>query len=174
MNPALLQLGFVFGQLGLIAVGGGITVLAEMQRQVVSVHHWMSGTAFASLFALAQASPGPNLLVVTLVGWHVAGLAGALVATLAMFGPPAVLAYGVAHVWQRWRDRPWRAQVQAGVTPVVAGLLMAASVMLSLSTSTSPVAALVTLGTAVVLGTTRLNPLWLLAAAAGLGLLGVV
>ncbi len=164
----------VFSQLGLAAVGGGNTVLPEMHRQVVQVHHWLTDSEFTSLFALAQASPGPNMLVSTLIGWRVAGLAGALTATLSMVGPPATLAFTVASAWQRFRDRPWRGHVQRGITPLVAGLVMSAAVLLSISTSTSPEAAILTLVCGGVLVSTRLNPLWLLASGALLGIAGLI
>ena len=70
-----------YAQMSLLAVGGVSAVLPEMQRPVVPVHTWMGGAEFASLFALAQAAPGPNMLVSTLMGWRVAGLPGALAAT---------------------------------------------------------------------------------------------
>jgi len=85
----------------LLAFGGGNTILPEMQRQVVEVQNWMSAREFASLYALAQAAPGPNLLVSSLIGWRVAGLSGALVATLAVCVPAGLLTYFVAAAWQR-------------------------------------------------------------------------
>lgn len=174
MSGPVGELVWVFIPLGLAAVGGGNTVLPEMHRQVVAVHGWMSDGEFASLFALAQAAPGPNMLVSTLIGWRVAGGAGAVAATFAMVGPPALLAYAVAHVWQRFRDRWWRTAVQTGITPVVAGLMAAAAILLSVATSTSPARAALTLGAAGVLIATRLNPLWVLGTGAALGVLGVV
>ena len=86
MNPDLAWLGALYAQLSLLAVGGVVTVLPEMQRAVVEVRGWMAPAEFAALFALAQAAPGPNMMVATLVGWRVAGLPGALVATLGMIG----------------------------------------------------------------------------------------
>jgi uroporphyrinogen-III decarboxylase len=77
----LAALAAVFAQMSLLAFGGGTSVLGEMQRQVVEVHPWMSAQEFAALYALAQAAPGPNMLVTTLIGWRVAGLPGALIAT---------------------------------------------------------------------------------------------
>jgi hypothetical protein len=71
MNDTLISLAIIFSQLSLLAFGGGNTILPEMQRQVVEVHHWMPASEFSALFALAQAAPGPNLMVVTLVGWPV-------------------------------------------------------------------------------------------------------
>ena len=171
---AVGELMTMYSQLGLAAVGGGNTVLPEMHRQVVQVHHWMSDSEFASLVALAQAAPGPNMLVSTLIGWRVAGFTGAVAATLSMVGPPAVLAFTVSSAWNRFRDRPWRKRLQAGITPVVAGLILAAAVLLSLATSVSPGAGVVTAVTAAALIATRLNPLWLLAAGAALGVLGLV
>ena len=87
MNDTLIAIATIFSQLSLLAFGGGNTILPEMQRQVVDVHHWMSAHEFTALFALAQAAPGPNMMIVSLVGWHVAGWSGLLVASLAKFGP---------------------------------------------------------------------------------------
>jgi chromate transporter len=86
MSQTLIALAIIFTQLSVLAFGGGNTILPEMQRQVVEVHHWMTAEDFSALFALGQAAPGPNLMVVTLVGWHVAGFWGMLVTSLAKFG----------------------------------------------------------------------------------------
>ncbi|MCX7159333.1 MAG: chromate transporter, partial [Proteobacteria bacterium] len=57
-----------FAVLSLLSVGGAVSVLPEMHRSLVDVHGWMSGREFSDLFALAQAAPGPNVLVVSLFG----------------------------------------------------------------------------------------------------------
>ena len=87
----LAELASVFAQFSLLAFGGANAVLPEMQRQVVDVHHWMNAREFAALFALAQAAPGPNMMVVSLVGWRVAGFWGALVTTGAVAAPSSML-----------------------------------------------------------------------------------
>ena len=69
--------------MSLFAVGGALSAIPEMHRIAVDVNHWMSDRQFADMVAIAQLSPGPNVLVVTLIGFHVAGVAGGLVATLA-------------------------------------------------------------------------------------------
>ena len=74
----LTELALVYAQLSLLAFGGANAVIPEMQRQVVDVHHWMTAREFAGLYALAQAAPGPNMMVVSLVGWRVAGVLGRL------------------------------------------------------------------------------------------------
>ena len=91
MMQTLWALAQIFTQLSVLAFGGGNTILPEMQRQVVDVHGWMTAADFSALFALGQAAPGPNLMVVTLVGWHVAGWSGMLVTTLAKFGPSSII-----------------------------------------------------------------------------------
>src|SRR5690349_606553 len=106
-----------FALLSLVAVGGANVVVPDIHRFVVESQGWMSGPEFAQLFAIAQAATGPNVIVVTLIGWQVAGLAGALVATAAMTGPTCLLTYGVSRVWDRFRDKPWRKAVQTGLVP---------------------------------------------------------
>jgi chromate transporter len=173
-HALLTDLAAVFAQLSLLAFGGANAVLPEMQRQVVQVHPWMTAAEFAALFALAQAAPGPNMLVATLVGWRVAGLGGALVATLSLCAPSSVLTFGVAHLWYRFRAAPWRVLVQRGLMPVTAGLLMASAVLLTESTTTNWKTAALTGAATVVFLRVRLNPLILLAAGAALGVLGVL
>jgi chromate transporter len=94
-NP-LISLAGYFALLSLFAVGGANAAIPEMHRIAVEVMHWMSDRQFADSFAISQVSPGPNIIIVTLIGYHVAGLAGAAVATAAMCGPTCVLAFLVA------------------------------------------------------------------------------
>ena len=92
----LLQLIVVFGSLSLLSFGGTNTVLPEMHRQAVSVQHWLTDLQFASIFAISQASPGPSRLIVSLVGLKAAGWLGALVATVAMFTPSALVTFAAS------------------------------------------------------------------------------
>jgi chromate transporter len=174
MMAPLAALAVLYAQLSLIAIGGANVLLPEMQRQVVDVRHWMSAAEFAHLFALAQAAPGPNMLIVTLVGWRVAGLAGALVATISLVVPAACLCFTVTRAWDRFREQHWRRIVQAALTPVTVGLVLAAAVLLGAATARSVGAVLVTLAVAACALGTRLNPLWLLAAGAAIGVAGLI
>ncbi len=174
MRPHLVWLALIFGQLSLLAVGGVNATVPEMQRQVVDVHGWMSARDFAALYALAQAAPGPNMLVSTLVGRSVAGIAGASVATLAMIGPSSALTWVSASAWHRFRTRPWRRRVQAGITPVTVGLVAAAAALLAASTAVTWRAGLLTLAVAAAVLGTRLHPLLLLAAGGLLGVAGAL
>ncbi len=173
MSGQLSALAALFAELSMLAIGGANTLVPEMQRQVAA-HGWMPPAEFAALFALAQAAPGPNMLVVTLVGWRVAGLQGALVSTAAFVVPSGILTYAVARAWHRLREVTWRQVVQAGVTPVTVGLVMAAAVLLCRATVHGVATLLLAAVTVAVLLSTRLHPLWLLAAGAALGAAGLL
>ena len=174
MMDLLLQIALDFSGLSLLAVGGGPPGLPEMQRNVVEVHGWMGASQFADLYAIAQASPGPNILIVCLVGWKVAGLAGALTATLAMVGPSCVLTCLVAGAWDRFREANWRRVVQLGVAPLTVGLMLSSGYLLTRSADDSLAAYALTGATVVALMVTRINPLWLIGAGALIGLAGLV
>jgi chromate transporter len=176
MKPldTLLTLGVQFAILSLFAVGGAMAVIPEMHRQAVEVSHWMTERQFADLFAIAQAAPGPNIIIVTLIGYQAAGFAGALAATLAMCGPSCVLTYYVSRTFDRFRDAKWRIVLHAGLVPVSVGLFAAGAFIIARAADTSLVAFAITAATAAVTYFTRLNPLWLFVLAGALGYLGLV
>ena len=173
-DTKIWALATTFGFLSFIAIGGANAIIPEMHRQAVDVHHWMTSGRFTDLFAIAQASPGPNILIVTLIGWDVAGLAGAFVATLAMIVPTSIVAYHVGRIWHRFRNPRWRMAIQAGVTPVTIGLIAASAYVLSRAADTSVALAALTFGTAVVLTLTRVHPLLPIALGGVLGAVGIV
>ncbi|WP_020180608.1 chromate transporter [Methylopila sp. M107] len=172
MIATLIALALIFGELSLLAFGGGYTILPEMQRRVVEVQHWMTAEQFSAMFALAQAAPGPNMMVVPLVGWHVAGFAGAAVTSLAKFGPAAVVTCLALKAWDRFRDRPWRAIVQAGLVPMTAGLVTASAIVITEASAPNLALAAIAGGCALVTAFTRIHPLLALAAGAAVGLAG--
>ncbi|GAA3604582.1 chromate transporter [Gibbsiella greigii] len=171
MMGVLLSLALIFTELSLMAFGGGVSILPEMQRQVVEVHHWMSAQEFSALFAMAQAAPGPNMMVVPLIGWHVAGWAGLLVSSVAKFGPSSLVTLLVMNAWKRFKDKPWRRIVQTGLVPVTVGLVAASGLLIAEASATNwRLAVLILLAT--VFGMSkRIHPLWVLAGGALLGLL---
>ena len=172
-NP-ILTLVWTFGLMSLFAVGGANSAIPEMHRIAVDVQHWMSDKQFADVFAISQMSPGPNVLIVTLIGYSVAGVAGALVATLAMCGPTALLAYYVSRLLERSSHSRWPAIIQAALVPLSIGLMGASGLILALTSDQSWAAALTTAVAAVLAFATRLNPFWLLLAGGLLGFAGVV
>ena len=170
----LTTLAGYFALMSLFAIGGANSAVPEMHRVAVEVERWMSERQFADVFAIAQVTPGPNVIIVTLIGYHVAGLAGALVATLAMCGPTCVFAFYVSQVWERFRDARWRIAIQAGLLPISIGLIAASAFVVASVVAHNFAAVAVTAVTAVVSYTTRLNPLWVFAAAALIGLAGLL
>ncbi len=166
----MFDLAGVFGKLSLLAVGGVNSTLPEMARAVVDERHWMTARQFSQLFAIAQAAPGPNMLVAALMGAHVAGVAGGVVASLALILPSGILVMLVAGLWQRFAAARWRQVAQAGILPVTAGLVFAAAYVLARAADTSLLLGGVTAAAAVLSLRSTLHPLWLLAGGALAGL----
>jgi chromate transporter len=172
MTSPLVALAGYFALLSLFAVGGANAAIPEMHRISVEVMHWMSDRQFADMFAIAQISPGPNVILVTLIGYHVAGILGAAVATVAMCGPTCVLAFFVSGIWERFKTAHWRMAIQAGLVPLSLGLIAASAFVLARTADHNIYAGLITAATVLVASFTRLSPLWLFAAGGLLGLSG--
>jgi chromate transporter len=168
----LMVLAGHFALLSLFAIGGANAAVPEMHRLVVEVRGWMDDRQFADMFAIAQLAPGPNVILVTLIGYHVAGLTGAAVTTAAMCGPTCVFAYFVGHVWERFKTARWRIAIQAGLVPVAIGLIAASAAVLAQAADKTWTAAAITAATAAIAYWSRLNPLWMFTVAAVLGFAG--
>jgi chromate transporter len=172
-NP-IWSLVSTFGLMSLFAVGGANAAIPEMQRIAVDVHHWMSDRQFADIYAISQLSPGPNVLIVTLIGYAVAGFGGALAATLAMCVPTAALAYFVSRLLRRSTQSPWPSIIQASLVPLSIGLMAASALIVAKAADQNITGVILTLAVAAVAFATRLNPLWLLLAGGVLGAVGLI
>lgn len=161
----LLKLAQVFALLSLVSIGGLNATLPEIRRQLVDVHGWMSNTTFAHLFAVSSAAPGPNVLIVSLIGWHLAGIAGLAVATVAIVLPSSLLALVVTRALGRWSASRWVDIGKASLTPVALGLILASGVSMMRIASHSPLTVAISLCACAFAVLTRRNPLW--AAATG-------
>ena len=171
-GTTLLQLVVMLAPLSLISVGGINVVLPEIHRQSVEVYGWLTDAQFADLFALARAMPGPNMLIVALIGWQAAGWLGGLVATLAFTIPSALVAFGAARAAGRFRRAPWRRPLQAGLLPITAGLILATGAVVTTAADTTPFAYAITAITVVIMTWSRVHPLLLMGVAALLALAG--
>jgi len=192
MNPILqlspadwLNLFTHFLTLSVMSVGGAISTSSEMHRFLVEQHHWLSQEQFNQSIALAQAAPGPNVLFVALMGWHVgmnaggtgAALFGVLVAMVGILTPSTIITYSAARWGHRNRDlRSVRAFSQ-GMAPVVVALLLSTAWILvsSVGHGGADWPLWIVAGiSCLLMWRTRLHLLWLLGAGALLGAFGLV
>jgi chromate transporter len=157
--------------LSLLAIGGALTVVPDMHRVLVDQMGLLSDAQFSASIAIGQASPGPNVLFVAVMGYQAAGLPGAAVTLLGIMLPSTTLALSAAR-WSHAR-RDWRAvqAFKAGMAPIVIGLLLATGWILTAETPGWR-AGLVTLAAAVLVWRTRVHLLVLVGAGAVLGALG--
>ncbi|MGZ3446083.1 MAG: chromate transporter [Myxococcaceae bacterium] len=159
----LLALFWIFFRLGLVSFGSVFAVLPELQRALVD-QGWITPEGFVQAFVLGQVVPGPAMAMCTVIGWRVAGVAGALFAFVGIYsGPVAIMAAAYA-VYHRGRAVTWVRRLELAVRPVVLGLLAASAV--SLLWTTAGTHHLLALAVAVVVGalamTGRLGPLALI------------
>jgi chromate transporter len=162
-----------FLTLSLLSVGGAITVVPDMHRYLVGQAALLTDAQFNASIAIAQASPGPNVLFVAVMGWQAAGWAGTLATLLGIMLPSTTLALAAARWGQARAD--WRSlrAFRAGMAPVTIGLLFATGWIL-MGDAPSWRLALLTAACALLVWRTRLHLLWLIAAGAVLGATGLV
>lgn len=158
----LVTLALVFTQLSLLAFGGGAAILPEMQHQVVEVHHWMSASEFSAMFAMAQAAPGPNMMIVPLVGWHVAGLSGLLVTMFAKFVPSSVLAIFALQFWNRFKAHPWRNRFEQALKPITVGLILVSAWIIADASAHNALLVGVVLISTILSMFKKVHPLWVM------------
>ena len=170
----LTQILVLFSSLSILSIGGGNTVLPEMHRKAVSGYGWLTNKQFADVFAISQAAPGPSILIVTIIGYKAAGIPGALLATIAMMLPAAVLVYLVSRVWERAKDMPLRKAIERGLAPLTVGLILASGWVMSKAADHDWRAYLLTAVCTAIFSTTKINPLFIVAAAGLIGWLGWV
>lgn len=169
-NPVLALL-LIMAPLSLMSVGGGQAILPEVHRQVVSVHGWIDEATFVADFAISKMAPGPTSLIVALIGWQAAGLAGAAVATVAIFLPSSILVLLLARIWARYRGAAWQKAVEQGLAPVAAGLILAGSLTLFRAASGGWLAWAVAAVATAAMTMTQVNPLLLIGGGAAVFLL---
>ena len=171
--------------LSLLSVGGAVSTLPDMHRYLVDQQHWLSEAQFNASVAIAQAAPGPNVLFVALMGWHVglnngsmwAGLFGTLVTMSGILLPSATLTFLTARWGHANRELKIVRSFKLGMAPIVIGLLLSTGFIMANSHNQPhfnlPLCLLAAL-CALVVWRTRTHLLWLLALGAVLGWSGIV
>jgi chromate transporter len=173
--------------LSVMSIGGAISTSSEMHRFLVEQHGWLTQAQFNQSLTLAQAAPGPNVLFVALMGWHVgmnagspaAALFGVLVTMVGIMTPSTLLTYTAARWGHRNRDLRAVRAFKQGMAPLVIGLLLSTAWIMASSAGEGAVAGparmwLLAVASGLVIWRTRLHLLWLLAAGALLGAFGLV
>jgi chromate transporter len=112
-----------FFKVGALTFGGGLTIIAFIQDQVVNQLHWISAEEFLEGLAIGQVTPGPVIMLAAFVGYKVAGVAGAAVAAGAIFLPSFVLLMSILPWLERFRALKWVRAAMRGVSPAVVGAI---------------------------------------------------
>ena len=157
-----------------IAVGGPSAILPDIHRYLVEARQLLTSAQFAEIYTLAQVAPGPNVMYVTLIGWHLAGWAGAAATTIPLLVPATTLTLLVGHFIERHPNAPIGRAVRRGLAPITIGLMFASATILMRAVNHDWRGYSITLLTAALALRKSWNPLWLLAAGALAGMLGLV
>lgn len=175
VTSVLVQLFSVFSGMSLLLFGGGYIFIPMIQEAVVNAHGWLSLEDFGASIALGQVTPGPILISATFIGYKVAGLAGAVVATVAIFAPPAALIILAAQQLERFRHLSRFKAAQAGIRAAVFGMIIAAALSLLMGIASEATNLLaptaIFLLSCVVLMYLKKGEIWTVMIAAALGVL---
>jgi chromate transporter len=126
-----LQLFWVFFKIGLFGFGGGYTMVSMIRMEVVDEYQWMTAGEYADLLALSQMTPGPiSINAATFVGFTQAGILGAVLATFSLCLPSLLLMAFVISLFFKYKESPYIKEPMALMTPVVAGLIISAALMM--------------------------------------------
>ena len=167
----LTEIGTFFFKVGALTFGGGLTMLALIQEQVVDQFHWLTHQEFIDGLALGQFTPGPVLMVAAYVGYKVAGLGGAAIAATASFLPSFILMLSILPVFERVRTLVWTKAAMQGVGPAVIGVMAVFLVRMAPHALPDPWAVAMLIGTLIALLAWRLGALKLISAGAVIGVL---
>ena len=164
-TQALLALFAHFLSLSIFATGGGMALASDMHRYVVDEHGYLTHTQFVNSIALAQAAPGPNILFVTVMGWQMAGLPGALATTLGLSLPALVWPLLVSRLGRMAQFERLLKALQQGLGPVAIGLMVSTCLLLVRGAPGIWKGAAMIAVSTLLLATTRVPPVLLIFAA---------
>lgn len=152
----------IFLRIGTVTFGGGFVMIPQIETDVVDVHHWLTHQEFADGMAFGQITPGPVMITATFIGYKVAGLVGAVAATIAAFLPSFVMTIVAGSSLNRFRTNYLVQSFLSGVAPAVVGMLAAAGVSLARSGLATPLSfGIATLAFLLMLRA-RLNPVFII------------
>lgn len=152
-----IQLALSFGMLSLLAVGGGTAVLPEMQT-VLAQQFGINQTQFVHIYSIGQLAPGPNMLMVLVIGYQIAGFIGAAIVLFSFFLPSSILCLYIGRLWNRFGENPWRRTIQNALEPISIGLMASGVYAVGKASIVSPITALLAVATLYLLLKTKINP----------------
>ena len=166
------QLVWTFGLLSLLSIGGANATVPEIHRQVVDIHHWMDDATFATLVAIGQTAPGPNVLIVSMIGWHLAGLVGMLATSAAMVVPSSVIAVGIGRVMNRNESSQAVNLARRSLAPLAVGFMLASGVVMARAAYAGYLTLIIVGVVTAIITLTRISPVWSMAGGALVGIAG--
>ena len=170
----LLSLFLKLSAFSLIAFGGINALLPSLLNLSVYQEHWVDLETFSDYFAIAQAAPGPNFMTVTLIGWHIYGVIGALLATVAIAWPSSILIYFLQRFIMGMKNPLSKKTIQYAAAALAIGLVLSSAWEIALQINHSLAAYLLTIATIAITFFTRWHPLYLIAIGGALGVLGLI
>ena len=128
------ELFISFLKIGLLSIGGGYATIPLIQNQVVNVHHWLTFQEFSDIITISQMTPGPIAVnTSTFVGLRIAGICGAIIATLGCIFFGFVISLSLYHLFQKYHDLKVTQYLLQGLKACSIGLIASAGVTLLMS-----------------------------------------
>lgn len=156
------RLALAMARVGALAFGGGFTSIPLMHSEAVVAHHWVSNRQFLDGIALGQVTPGPVLITATFLGYHVAGVLGAVLGTLAIFAPSCAVMFLMARQHERVKDLTWVRAMIRGVVAAFIGVLLSVAIHLGAQSITDLKTAALAVAAGVVVLVWKRDPLWVI------------
>jgi chromate transporter len=157
----LIHLSLSFALLSILAVGGGTAVLPEMQS-LLSHQFGIDHTQFIHIYSIGQLAPGPNMLMVLVIGYQLAGLLGASIVLLSFFLPSSVLCFYMGRLWNRFGESPWRRAIQNALEPISIGLMASGVYAVGKASIVGGITAALALVSFYLILRTKINPVWVM------------
>ena len=131
MTATLIQLFISYLKIGFFGFGGGYAMLSLIHSEVVVNNAWLTNSQFTDIVAISQMTPGPIAInSATYIGYEVAGVAGSVVATVAVCLPALTLMMLLTHFFLKLRDNRYMKGAVRGMRPVVVGVIASAALLL--------------------------------------------
>jgi len=166
----LIHLVWTFALLSILAVGGGTAVLPEMQT-ILAHQFGIDHTQFVHIYSIGQLAPSPNMLMVLVIGYQIAGLIGAGVVLLSFFLPSSLMCFYMGRLWNRFGESPWRRTIQNALEPTSIGLMCSGVYAVAKASVVSSITLALALTTLYLILRTKINPVLVILGSGGLGAL---